>query len=74
MYGTLPAFYTECRAVGRHRWKAGTIRQFLARLVCPLQFLDFESFTTTMRFFDSVRLCQQVPFQFGLHVLTASRA
>ena len=33
--------------------------------------MDFETFMTAMPLFDNVRPCQQVPFQFSVHVLAS---
>lgn len=44
------------------------VRQFLADLVYPLYYLDFETFGTAIPLFDGTRPYQNIPFQFSLHV------
>jgi hypothetical protein len=68
------AIQRQAAIAGKPHLDAGVIRQFLARLVYPLHFLDFESFMTAIPLFDGVRPYQQVPFQFSLHVLAAQDA
>jgi len=50
----------------------GTIRAFLKTLVYPISFLDFETFMTAIPLYDGIRPYQQVPFQFSLHIVSAS--
>lgn len=44
------------------------VRQFLADLVYPLYYLDFETFGTAIPLFNGTRPYQNIPFQFSLHV------
>lgn len=46
------------------------IAAFLARLRFPLNFLDFETFSTALPLVDGVRPYEQVPFQFSLHIVS----
>lgn len=48
--------------------KIGT---FLDRLQYPLYFLDYETLSSIVPYFDGHRSCQQVPFQYSLHILDA---
>jgi len=63
----LEAVRTGCRHVD-----PGAIRAFLKTLVYPISFLDFETFMTAIPLYDGVRPYQQVPFQFSLHIVSAS--
>ncbi len=42
---------------------------FLSKLVFPLAFLDFETFSTALPLFRGLAPWENVPFQFSLHVL-----
>jgi hypothetical protein len=50
------------------------IAKFLAALVYPVSYLDFETFGTAIPLFDGVRPYQQVPFQFSLHTVPSPGA
>jgi hypothetical protein len=50
------------------------IAKFLAELVYPVSYLDFETFGTAIPLFDGVRPYQQVPFQFSLHTVQSPGA
>jgi hypothetical protein len=63
----LEAVRTGCRHVDPR-----AIRAFLKTLVYPISFLDFETFMTAIPLYDGVRPYQQVPFQFSLHIVSAS--
>ncbi len=43
------------------------LASFLQRLVYPVSYLDFETFSTAIPLFDGLSPYQQVPFQFSLH-------
>ena len=43
------------------------IREFFQTLSYPLYFLDFETFSSAIPLYDSVKPYQQVPFQYSLH-------
>ncbi len=45
------------------------IEEFLKKLVFPLYFLDYETFSSAVPYFDGLKPYQQVPFQYSLHVL-----
>jgi hypothetical protein len=54
---------------GRPHIDKPAIREFLGKLMYPLYFLDFETFSTAVPLFDHVRPFQQIPFQFSLHIV-----
>ena len=45
------------------------IKQFLGELEFPLYFLDYETMSGLIPYFDGHRPYQQVPFQYSLHIL-----
>ena len=45
------------------------IDAFLKNLEYPLQFLDFETFSTAIPLIDGTRPYEQIPFQFSLHIV-----
>lgn len=45
------------------------IKKFLKRLVYPLYFLDYETLSSVVPYFDGLSPYQQIPFQYSLHVL-----
>ena len=47
------------------------IQQFLGELKYPLYFLDYETMSGLIPYFDGHRPYQQVPFQYSLHMLSA---
>ena len=47
----------------------GAIKQFLSELEYPLYFLDYETMSGLIHYFDGHRPYQQVPFQYSLHIL-----
>lgn len=50
------------------------IKQFLGELKFPLYFLDYETMSGLIPYFDGHRPYQQVPFQYSLHVLSSPDA
>ena len=50
------------------------IQQFLGELGYPLYFLDYETMSGLIPYFDGQRPYQQVPFQYSLHVLESPEA
>ncbi|MCA9340911.1 DUF2779 domain-containing protein [Candidatus Saccharibacteria bacterium] len=50
------------------------IKQFLGELKYPLYFLDYETMSGLLPYFDGHRPYQQVPFQYSLHVLQSPEA
>ena len=50
------------------------IKEFLSRLVFPLYFLDYETLSSLIPYFDGHRPYQQVPFQYSLHILQSPSA
>ena len=47
------------------------VRAFLARLRHPVQYLDFETFSTAIPLVQGTSPYQQVPFQFSLHTVAS---
>lgn len=45
------------------------IREFLAALVYPLYFLDYETLSCLVPEYDGTRPYEQIPFQYSLHIL-----
>jgi hypothetical protein len=45
------------------------IKQFLAQLKFPLYFLDYETLSSVVPYFDGLGPYKQLPFQYSLHVL-----
>ena len=50
------------------------INAFLSALQYPLYYLDFETFSPMIPFYDGTRPFQKIPFQFSLHVIEKSGA
>lgn len=50
------------------------IKQFLGELTYPLYFLDYETMSGLIPYFDGHRPYQQVPFQYSLHILKSPDA
>lgn len=50
------------------------IKQFLSDLEYPLYFLDYETMSGLIPYFDGHRPYQQVPFQYSLHILESPDA
>jgi len=50
------------------------IDTFLKGLEYPLQFLDFETFSTAIPVFNGTRPYEQIPFQFSLHLVREAGA
>lgn len=50
------------------------IKQFLSELEYPLYFLDYETMSGLIPYFDGHRPYQQVPFQYSLHILESPDA
>lgn len=51
-----------------------SIKQFLGELEFPLYFLDYETMSGLIPYFDGHRPYQQVPFQYSLHILESPDA
>lgn len=64
----------ECINSGEPYIDVAAVRQFLATLQYPIQYLDFETIGPAIPLFDGTRPYQQVPFQFSLHVRDAPGA
>ena len=50
------------------------IQAFLEELDYPLYFLDYETMSSLVPYFDGMRPYQQVPFQYSLHVIDSAGA
>ena len=50
------------------------IKQFLDELKYPLYFLDYETMSSLIPYFDGHKPYQQVPFQYSLHILESPDA
>ncbi len=50
------------------------IQAFLKNLEYPLQYLDFETFSSAIPMFDGSRPYEQIPFQFSLHIVRKAGA
>jgi CRISPR/Cas system-associated exonuclease Cas4 (RecB family) len=60
--------YTSAKT-GKAYFDPDGINSFLAKLVYPLYFLDFETFSSAIPLIDDSKPYQQIPFQYSLHVL-----
>jgi hypothetical protein len=54
--------------------KHDEIKQFLDKLQYPLYFLDYETMSSLIPYFDGHRPYQQVPMQYSLHILRSPDA
>ena len=54
---------------GRVLLEPENIKKFLATFEFPLYFLDYETMSSVVPYFDGMRPYQQVPFQYSLHIL-----
>jgi hypothetical protein len=59
----------EAELTGRDFINTRTIREFVAAVVEPVGFLDFETFMEPVPSFDYQKPYQQIPFQYSLHIL-----
>jgi hypothetical protein len=59
----------EAELTGREFINSRAIREFLAKVIEPAGFLDFETFMEPVPSFDYQRPYQQIPFQYSLHIL-----
>jgi hypothetical protein len=60
----------DCVVCGQPHIDQEQIEDFLKRLNYPLYFMDFETFATAVPIYDGTSPCQNIPFQFSLHVIT----
>ncbi len=58
----------EAELTGRDFINTRSIREFLATVIEPVGFLDFETFMEPVPSFDYQRPYQQIPFQYSLHI------
>lgn len=63
----------EAELTGRDFINTTAIREFLATVIEPVGFLDFETFMEPVPSFDYQRPYQQIPFQYSLHLLAKGR-
>lgn len=59
----------ETARTGKPHVNKKKIQEFLASLMYPIYFLDFETFGGVVPLIDKARPYQQIPFQYSLHVL-----
>jgi hypothetical protein len=59
----------EAEVSGRDFINSRAIREFVATILEPAGFLDFETFMEPVPSFDRQRPYQQIPFQYSLHIL-----
>ena len=50
------------------------IKDWLSKLTFPLYFLDYETLSSVVPYFDGLRPYHQVPFQYSLHILDSPDA
>ena len=53
--------------------KKDRIKNFLSQLTFPLYFLDYETLSSIIPYFDGIRPNQQLPFQYSLHTLDSPK-
>ena len=63
----------EAELTGKDFINIRKIREFLATVLEPLGFLDFETFMEAVPSFDYQRPYQQIPFQYSLHILAEGK-
>jgi len=61
----------KCHKENRVHIDAEAIREFIESLEFPIHFLDFESVSYAIPYYDNSHPYQQVAFQFSLHILPA---
>lgn len=59
----------EATKLGKEIIDTERIKKFLENLVFPLYFLDYETLSSCIPYFDGLSSYQQLPFQYSLHVL-----
>jgi hypothetical protein len=64
----------ETERKGKLHVDKAAVREFLAGLRYPLQFLDFETFSTAIPLVQGSSPYQQIPFQFSLHTVASPGA
>lgn len=70
----LQRIQVEAARAGAARLDRAALAGFLERLVYPVHYLDFETFSSPLPPFDGTRPWQQIPFQWSLHVVDAPGA
>ena len=63
----------EAQLSGKDFIDIRNIREFLATVIEPVGFLDFETFMEPVPSFDGQRPYQQIPFQYSLHILAGGK-
>jgi len=61
----------KAEATGEPHINRGQIRAFFNQMEFPLHFLDFETFAPAIPILQNSTPCQQIPFQYNLHIQTA---
>lgn len=59
----------EATARDEHIIKTEPMKDYMQKLSYPLYFLDYETFSGVVPYFDGIKPYDQVPFQYSLHVL-----
>jgi hypothetical protein len=63
----------KCAKTGKEHIDKEKIKEFLDKLIYPLYYLDFETFSAAVPMFDKSRPYQNIPFQYSLHVVQADK-
>lgn len=72
--GTKQQRQVETAKAGEPVIQPDEIKSFVGRLEYPLYFLDYETMSSLVPYFDGMKPYQQVPFQYSLHILDAPGA
>ncbi len=59
----------RCHVENKTHADRAAIRAFIEQIEFPAYFIDFETVSPAIPFYDGTRPFQQVPFQFSLHIL-----
>ena len=59
----------QCAATNSPSIDRGQISVFLDKLVEPIYFFDFETYSTALPIYDGTKPFQKIPFQYSIHVL-----
>ncbi len=59
---------------GEHHADTRELKNFVDKLKYPLYFLDFESYSSAMPFYNGLKPYQQIPFQFSVHIISKKGA
>jgi len=59
----------QCAATKRPSIDRGQISAFLDKLIEPIYFFDFETYSTALPIYDGTKPFQKIPFQYSIHAL-----